>query len=150
MPGSMRVFHRSCSLRTRALLEACPADIQSLETFGFEPTLPAQDVVVNAHPHKHNALQVALPLRDIIPRVNDEPAGEVVITLCEFYNRGKTQKSWEKVRRRRFWKRCGVRTRGSRGHLPADGRCVLYRLPPQSVAQSALDCQPSPESAGLR
>ncbi|HBL7321031.1 TPA: XRE family transcriptional regulator [Enterobacter kobei] len=77
---------------TRALLEACPADIQSLETFGFEPTLPAQDVVVNAHPHKHNALQVALPLRDIIPRVNDEPAGEVVITLCEFYNRGKTQK----------------------------------------------------------
>ena len=33
-----------------------------------------------------------MPLGDVIPRVNDEPAGEVLIALCEFYNRGKTQK----------------------------------------------------------
>ncbi|HDR2623441.1 TPA: helix-turn-helix transcriptional regulator [Enterobacter chuandaensis] len=77
---------------TRALLDDCPADIQSIETFGFELTDPAKDVAVKTHPQKHNALQVAVPLRDIIPRVNDEPAGEVLIALCEFYNRGKTQK----------------------------------------------------------
>ncbi|MGX5012569.1 XRE family transcriptional regulator [Enterobacter asburiae] len=77
---------------TQALLEACPADIQSIETFGFEPTHPVKDVAVKTHPQKQNALQVAVPLRDIIPRVNDEPAGEVLIALCEFYNRGKTQK----------------------------------------------------------
>ncbi|UWX92148.1 XRE family transcriptional regulator [Enterobacter mori] len=77
---------------TQALLEACPADIQSIETFGFEVTLTAQNVAVKTHPHKHNALQVAVPLRDIIPRVNDEPASAVLIALCEFYNRGKAQK----------------------------------------------------------
>ncbi|PJD07737.1 hypothetical protein B9Q20_07570 [Enterobacter mori] len=77
---------------TQALLDACPADIQSIETFGFEVTLTAQNVAVKTHPHKHNALQVAVPLREIIPRVNDEPAGAVLIALCEFYNRGKTQK----------------------------------------------------------
>ena len=77
---------------TQALLNACPADIQSIETFGFQVTLTVQNVAVKTHPHKHNALQVAVPLRDIIPRVNDEPAGAVLIALCEFYNRGKTQK----------------------------------------------------------
>lgn len=77
---------------TQALLDACPADIQSIETFGFEVTLTVQNVAVKTHPHKHNALQVAVPLRDIIPRVNDEPAGAVLIALCEFYNRGKTQR----------------------------------------------------------
>lgn len=77
---------------TQALLEACPVDIQSIETFGFEPTLPAEGVAVNVHPHRLNALQVSVPLGNIIPRVNAEPAGEVLITLCEFYNRGKAQK----------------------------------------------------------
>ncbi|MCK7312122.1 XRE family transcriptional regulator [Enterobacter bugandensis] len=77
---------------TRALLDDCPADIQSIETFGFELTEAAKDVAVKTHPQKHNALQVAVPLGDVIPRVNDEPAGEVLIALCEFYNRGKTQK----------------------------------------------------------
>lgn len=77
---------------TRALLDDCPADIQSIETFGFELTEAAKDVAVKTHLQKHNALQVAVPLGDVIPRVNDEPAGEVLIALCEFYNRGKTQK----------------------------------------------------------
>lgn len=33
-----------------------------------------------------------MPLREIIPRVYSEPMGELLIQLCEFYNRGKAQK----------------------------------------------------------
>jgi len=76
---------------TRALLTACPVLIQSVETFGFELTLPEGNVAVNSHVHKQNALQVAA-LGEIIPRVKRESAGDLLIQLCEFYNRGKTQK----------------------------------------------------------
>ncbi|KZR33642.1 MULTISPECIES: helix-turn-helix domain-containing protein [Enterobacter] len=74
------------------VLEACPADIQSVETFGLAVTLPVHSVSVKAHPHQIRAVRVALPLRDIIPRVNKEPMGELLIQLCEYYNRGKAQK----------------------------------------------------------
>lgn len=77
---------------TQALLDACPADIQSLETFGFEVALPGRDIAVKAHAAKHNAVQVAVPLGEIIPRVNVEPAGQLLIKMCDFYNQGKTQK----------------------------------------------------------
>ena len=77
---------------TCELLEACPVDIQSVETFGFEVTLPERVVTVKVHPQKNSAVQVAVPLREIIPRLNVEAAGELLIQLCEFYNRGKTQK----------------------------------------------------------
>ncbi|MEZ6875029.1 XRE family transcriptional regulator [Enterobacter sp. KBR-315C3_2022] len=77
---------------TTALLEACPADIQSIETFGFEIALTGRNIAVNAHPEKQNTLQVTLPLADIIPRVNVEEAGSLLIGLCECYNRGKAQK----------------------------------------------------------
>ncbi len=133
---------------TQALLDACPADIQSIETFGFEVTLTVQNVAVKTHSHKYNALQVAVPLREIIPRVNDEPAGAVLIALCEFYNRGKTQKKLGQVRRRPFWKRCGIRARGSQARLPAGVQCAPCRSPPQSGVQSALDSQPLPAPAG--
>ncbi|MCQ4443790.1 XRE family transcriptional regulator [Enterobacter cloacae] len=76
----------------QALLEACPAFIQSIETFGFDITLPEQDIAVKVHAQKHSAVQVAVPLQDIIPRVKSEPAGELLIQLCEFYNQGKAQK----------------------------------------------------------
>lgn len=76
----------------QALLEACPVLIQSIETFGFDITLPEQDIAVKVHAQKHNAVQVALPLQDIIPRAKSEPAGELLIQLCEFYNKGKAQK----------------------------------------------------------
>ena len=33
-----------------------------------------------------------MPLREIIPRVNSEPAEALLIQLCEFYNRGKAHK----------------------------------------------------------
>ncbi|MCF8580635.1 XRE family transcriptional regulator [Enterobacter ludwigii] len=85
----------SSQLLTRwvqALLEACPALIQSIETFGFDITLPEQDIAVKVHAQKHSAVQVAVPLQDIIPRVKSEPAGELLIQLCEFYNQGKAQK----------------------------------------------------------
>lgn len=73
-------------------LEACPVDIQSVETFGFEVKLKARSTTVMVHPRQYRAVQVALPLCEIIPRLNSEPAGELLIQLCEFYNRGKAQK----------------------------------------------------------
>lgn len=77
---------------TQEVLAACPAAIQSVETFGFEATLAVNDIGVKAHQRTCSALQVMVPLRDIIPRVNVEPAGALLMTLCEFYNRGKAQK----------------------------------------------------------
>lgn len=77
---------------TKALLEACPADIQSLETFGFEVALAERSVAVNAHPEKRRTVQVALPLAEIVPRVNAQALGSLLINLCECYNRGKAQK----------------------------------------------------------
>lgn len=74
------------------VLEACPADIQSVETLGLAVTLRGHSVSVKAHPQQIRAVLVALPLRDIIPRVNKEPMGELLIQLCEYYNRGKAQK----------------------------------------------------------
>jgi len=74
------------------VLAACPAAIQSIETFGFEATLAVNNIAVKAHQRTCSALQVMVPLRDIIPRVNVEPAGALLMTLCEFYNRGKAQK----------------------------------------------------------
>lgn len=73
-------------------LAACPADIQSVETFGFEVKLEERNTTVTAHPQQHRAVQVDLPLCEIIPRLSSEPAGELLIQLCEFYNRGKAQK----------------------------------------------------------
>lgn len=73
-------------------LKACPADIQSVETFGLEVNQPEGGVAVKVNPQQYRAVQVALPLCDIIPRLNSEPAGELLIKLCEFYNRGKVQK----------------------------------------------------------
>ncbi|STQ10120.1 Uncharacterised protein [Enterobacter cloacae] len=93
---------------TQEVLAACPAAIQSIETFGFEATLAVNDIAVKAHQRTCSALQVMVPLRDIIPRVNVEPAGALLMTLCEFYNRGKAQKKLGKVRRRPFWKGCGA------------------------------------------
>ncbi|MCW1826562.1 helix-turn-helix domain-containing protein [Enterobacter asburiae] len=73
-------------------LEACPADVQSVETFGLDVNQPECSAAVKVRPQQYRAVQVALPLCDIIPRLNSEPAGELLIKLCEFYNRGKAQK----------------------------------------------------------
>lgn len=35
---------------------------------------------------------VTIPLNEIVPRLNSESASELLIRLCECYNRGKTQK----------------------------------------------------------
>ncbi|MBK4305709.1 XRE family transcriptional regulator [Enterobacter hormaechei] len=77
---------------TNEVLAACLADIQSIETFGLEVNLPEHNVIVKVHSQYYLALQVTVPLREIIPRVNSEPAGELLIQLCEFFNRGKAQK----------------------------------------------------------
>ena len=73
-------------------LKACPADIQSVETFGLEVNQTECGAAVKVNPQQYRAIQVALPLCDIIPRLSSEPAGELLIKLCEFYNRGKAQK----------------------------------------------------------
>lgn len=77
---------------TNEVLAACPADIQSVETFGLAVNLPEHNVTVKVHSQYYLALQATVPLREIIPRVNSEPAGALLIQLCEFYNRGKAQK----------------------------------------------------------
>lgn len=74
------------------LLDACPAHIQSVETFGVEVVLAERDIAVKMHPQKQNAVQVAVPLHAIIPRVKTEPVAELLVQLCEYYNRGRTQK----------------------------------------------------------
>ena len=33
-----------------------------------------------------------MPLHDVIPQVKKTPVGELLVQLCEFYNRGKAQK----------------------------------------------------------
>ena len=75
-----------------AALAACPADIHCVETFGLEVKLPEHSVTVRVHSRYNLAVQVPVPLREIIPRVNSEPAAELLIQLCDFYNRGKAQK----------------------------------------------------------
>ncbi|MGX5085017.1 XRE family transcriptional regulator [Enterobacter sp. UPMP2052] len=77
---------------TQALLAACPVDIQCVETFGFDVSVPGQEVTVKAHAQTRSAVQVTVPLREIIPRVSVEPAEELLIQLCAFYNQGKAQK----------------------------------------------------------
>lgn len=76
----------------QALLNACPADIQSVETFGFLSPLTLESRVVKASAARYRAVQVTVPLCEIIPRVNVEPAGQLLMRICEFYNQGKTQK----------------------------------------------------------
>lgn len=76
----------------KELLKACPADIQSVETFGFITPLNLDDVVIKNSAAKHSAVQVTIPLGEIIPRVNVEPAGQLLMRIGEFYNQGKTQK----------------------------------------------------------
>ncbi|EQC2550167.1 XRE family transcriptional regulator [Enterobacter sichuanensis] len=78
---------------TQALLEACPAPVQSVETFGFEVTLPDSEIAINEHPRASRAVQVTVPLQEIIPQVKTTPVGELLIQLCESYNRGKAQKT---------------------------------------------------------
>ncbi|MCK7428507.1 XRE family transcriptional regulator [Enterobacter chengduensis] len=76
----------------REAIEACPAEIQSIETFGLEVKAEGRPVTVKVHPQPYRIVQVALPLGEIIPRLNSKPAGELLIQLCEFYNQGKAQK----------------------------------------------------------
>ncbi|MNO99021.1 hypothetical protein D3C76_907830 [compost metagenome] len=74
------------------LLKACPADIQSVETFGFTAPLTLEGIGVKRSAAQYCAVQVAIPLGEIIPRMNMEPAGQLLMRICEFYNQGKTQK----------------------------------------------------------
>ena len=79
---------------TNEVLAACPADIQSVETFGLAVNLPEHNVTVKVHSQYYLALQATVPLREIIPRVNSEPAGALLIQLCEFTTGEKRRKSW--------------------------------------------------------
>ena len=74
------------------LLNACPADIQSVETFGFTTPLTLEGRAVKNSAAQHSAVQVTVPLGEIIPRVNVEPAEQLLMRICEFYNQGKAQK----------------------------------------------------------
>ncbi len=76
----------------QALLEACPADIQSIETVGVDIPLPARNISVNMQPAAHHVVQVALPLSEMIPRVKEVPANQLLVQICDWYNRDKTQR----------------------------------------------------------
>ena len=77
---------------TRALLAACPADIQSVETFGFEGFPVSADYEVKVITATLPAVTVTMPLAELIPRIRTEPAGELLMRVCEFYNVGQKQK----------------------------------------------------------
>ena len=53
--------------------------------------MPEHNVTVKVHSQYYLALQATVPLREIIPRVNSEPAGALLVPLCEVFNRGKAQ-----------------------------------------------------------
>lgn len=81
------------------LLTACPADIQSIETFfsgthldGLEQGLIARGMTHKINRNVQNAIQVNLPLAAIVPRVKDVSASQLLIEICESYNTGKAQK----------------------------------------------------------
>lgn len=82
-----------------ALLAACPADIQSVETYfsdallvGVDQMLKARGISHKQNRHLHNALQVAVPLVLIIPRMKGDSASRLLSELGESYNTGKAQK----------------------------------------------------------
>ncbi|MCO4159176.1 XRE family transcriptional regulator [Citrobacter amalonaticus] len=82
-----------------ALLTACPADIQSIETFfsgthldGLEQGLIAREMTHKINRNVQNAIQVNLPLAAIVPRVKDVSASQLLTEICESYNTGKAQK----------------------------------------------------------
>lgn len=82
-----------------ALLTACPADIQSIETFFADPLLAGleQGLIARGKTHRINrnvlnAIQVNLPLAAIVPRVKDVSASQLLAEICESYNTGKAQK----------------------------------------------------------
>jgi len=77
---------------THELLEACPADIQSIETFGFESPYIPDGIALKIGSARQNAVQVPTRLVDIIPRIQTEPAERLLEKMCEFYNQGKAQK----------------------------------------------------------
>ena len=54
--------------------------------------LTREGIVVKVSAARYSAVQVTVPLGEIIPRVNVEPAGQLLMRICEFYNLGKTQK----------------------------------------------------------
>lgn len=77
---------------TRELLKACPADIQSIETFGFESPFIPDGIALTIGRAKQNAVQVTARLVEIIPRIQAEPVECLLEKMCEFYNEGKKQK----------------------------------------------------------
>ncbi|MND76531.1 hypothetical protein D3C80_681790 [compost metagenome] len=77
---------------TRELLKACPVEIQSIETFGFESPFIPDGIALTIGRAKQNAVQVTARLVEIIPRIQAEPVECLLEKMCEFYNEGKTQK----------------------------------------------------------
>lgn len=77
---------------TDELLNACPVDIQSIETFGFDLPYVGAGIVLKRNQIKPLAMQVVVPLAEIIPRMKSEPVGKVIEEICDMFNQGKTQK----------------------------------------------------------
>lgn len=80
-------------------LVACPADIQSVETYvsdavcaGLENHLTEQRITLKKNAFVQSVAQVTIPLVEIIPRLDAVSVGELLIRLCTFYNSGKAQK----------------------------------------------------------
>lgn len=76
----------------RDVLAACPADIQSAETIGLDLSSAALGIALQHAPAPQRAVQVTVPLGEIIPRLNDEPVNQLLERICGFYNLGKAQK----------------------------------------------------------
>lgn len=77
---------------TRELLKACPTDIQSIETFGFESPFIPDGIALKIGSGKQNTVLVTARLVEIIPRIQAERVECLLATMCAFYNEGKAQK----------------------------------------------------------
>lgn len=80
-------------------LAACPAAIQSVETFissaataGLASRLAERNITAEVHDVRPVTVPVTAPLADIIPRLEAESAAELLKWLCERYNNGIAQK----------------------------------------------------------
>ncbi|WNP35774.1 XRE family transcriptional regulator [Enterobacter kobei] len=80
-------------------LAACPAAIQSVETFittaatsGLESRLAEREITAQVHAVRPVTVAVTVPLVEIVPQLQAESVNELLTRLCDRYNSERAQK----------------------------------------------------------
>ena len=81
------------------VLAACPAAIQSVETFittsatsGLESCLAEREITAQVHAVRPVTVAVTVPLAEIVPQLQAESVNELLTRLCDRYNSEMAQK----------------------------------------------------------